>query len=178
MIEADESRPNQPGLDVALEVSAMSKSDETPELLKAGQWVEVVSAPAWPDLVGLKTTIREVIPYGSRLGGGPAYILNIYPDGKDTLTGGPDVFMASPEQVRHLPELKAVEIPQPEPEWHVAIEHEGEHYEASFTMDGDQVTVTYEKTKKTAPLNGLIPRIRTEAILREIVLQIKGISSH
>lgn len=62
-------------------------------MLKAGQWVEVVKAPAWPFLVGQRCTVKEAIER-SRLGG-TAYLLNLYSDGDAP-------FLAKADEIRPI----------------------------------------------------------------------------
>ena len=61
------------------------------ELLQPGQRVVVVDAPAWPFLVGVTTTIREVVERS--ILGGPAYLLRLYAH-----DGAP--FLAKHDEVR------------------------------------------------------------------------------
>lgn len=135
------------------------------ELLRPGQWIEVVSAPKWPHLVGVRATIKEVIER-SILGGGPAYVLNLFTDGDAP-------FLASPTQVRWVPELEPIKIPEKERQWFVVIQQGRKPHEGTVSMEGDLVTVTYAGYQKRAALDGLVLGRRAEAILREIVEHIQ-----
>ena len=61
------------------------------ELLRPGQRIVVVDAPAWPFLVGVRATIKEVVERS--ILGGPAYLLHLYAH-----DGAP--FLAKHDEVR------------------------------------------------------------------------------
>lgn len=67
------------------------------ELLKAGQKVRVVGASAWPHLVGVVTTIREVRK--NSIFGGPGYLLDLYHKG--------DPFIVRPEEIEPVDERQS-----------------------------------------------------------------------